>query len=68
VSAGVRSSSLLIGEGGDKLVAEVGDVGDHAAPDQVGCGGEMSETPPWGLSVERYDGPPTLAGVRSGVA
>jgi hypothetical protein len=68
VSAAVRSPSLLIGEGGDKLAAEVGDVGDHAAPDRVGVLERYPDTPPWGLSVDRYDGPPTLAGVRSGVA
>jgi hypothetical protein len=38
----VRSSPLLIGEGGDELAAEVGDVGDHAAPDQVGSSREVS--------------------------
>jgi hypothetical protein len=40
VSAGVRFSSLLIGEGGDEFAAEVGDVRDHAAPDQVKRGRE----------------------------
>jgi hypothetical protein len=35
VSAGVRASSLLLGQDGDEFAAEVGDVGDHTAPDQV---------------------------------
>jgi hypothetical protein len=38
VSIGVRPASLLLGQGGDELAAEVGDVWDHAAPDQVGGG------------------------------
>ena len=28
-------SSLLLSQGGDEFAAEVGDVGDHAAPDRV---------------------------------
>jgi hypothetical protein len=43
VSTGVRSSSLLIAEGGDELAAEGGDVWDHAAPDQVGSDRDLSE-------------------------
>jgi len=35
VSAGVRPSSLLLGQGCDEFAAEVRDVGDDAAPDQV---------------------------------
>jgi hypothetical protein len=34
---------LLPGQGGDELAAEVGDVGDHAAPDQVRSGQETPE-------------------------
>ena len=33
----VRPSPLLLGQGGDEFAAEVRDVGDHAAPDRVGC-------------------------------
>src|SRR5829696_6515260 len=35
VPTGVRLSSLLFGQGGDELAAEVRDVWDHPAPDQV---------------------------------
>src|SRR5215210_8085082 len=35
VPTGVRLPFLLLGQGGDEFAAEVGDVGDHAAPDQV---------------------------------
>ena len=38
----VRPSPLLLGQG-DELAAEVGDVGDYAAPDQVGSGWETPE-------------------------
>jgi hypothetical protein len=40
---GVRPSTLLLAQGGDELAAEVGDVGDHAAPDPVGSGREPLE-------------------------
>jgi hypothetical protein len=43
VSAGVRPSSLLLGQGSDEFAAELGDVGDHAAPDRVGSGRETLE-------------------------
>jgi hypothetical protein len=36
----VRPLSLLLGQGGDEFAAEVGDVGDHAAPDRVESGRE----------------------------
>ena len=39
----VRPSPLLLGQGGDELAAEGGDVGDDAAPDQVGSGRETPE-------------------------
>ncbi len=35
VSAGVRPSSLHLGQGGDEFAAELRDVRDHAAPDRV---------------------------------
>jgi hypothetical protein len=35
VPAGVRPLSLLLGQGGDELAAEVGGIGDHTAPEQV---------------------------------
>ena len=41
---------LLLGECGDELAAEVGDIGDDAAPDRVensrGASGHVSEDPP----------------------
>jgi hypothetical protein len=40
VFADVRPSSLFLGQGGDEFAAEVGDIGDDAAPDQVGGGQE----------------------------
>ena len=40
VPTGVSPSSLLLSQGGDEFAAEVGDVGDDAAPDQVGDGRE----------------------------
>ena len=42
VFAGVRSSSLLLGQGGDEFAAEVGDVWDHAVSDQMGDDSEMA--------------------------
>src|SRR5918997_1116220 len=35
VPTSLRPLTLLLGDGGDEFAAEVGDVGDHAAPDQV---------------------------------
>ncbi len=44
------SALLLLGQGGDEFAAEVGDVGDQAAPDHVEQGretaGDVSERPP----------------------
>jgi hypothetical protein len=40
VLAGVRAPSLLLGQSGDELAAEVGDVGDQASPNQVRDGRE----------------------------
>jgi hypothetical protein len=40
---GVRPLSLLLGQGSNEFAAEVGDVGDHAAPDRVGSGQETQE-------------------------
>ena len=42
VPAGVRPSSLLLGQGGDEFAAEGGDVSDHAAPDRVARGAQIS--------------------------
>jgi hypothetical protein len=36
----VSQGTSLLGQGGHEFAAEVGDVGDHAAPDQVGGGRE----------------------------
>ena len=38
----MRPLSLLLGQGGDEFAAEVGDVGDHAAPDRVESGRETT--------------------------
>ncbi len=40
VFAGVSALPLFFGQGGDEFAAEIGDVGDHTAPDRVntGCG------------------------------
>ena len=63
-----RPLSLLLGDGGDEFAAEVGDVGDHAAPDQVRGDREASEYVSEGLLGH---GPKYLlfpAGVLTGVA
>jgi hypothetical protein len=44
VSTGLRPSSLLLVQGGDEFAAEVGDIGDHAAPDQAGTDPQASRT------------------------
>ena len=36
------ASSLLLGQGDDEFAAEVGDVGDHVAPDRVESGRETT--------------------------
>jgi hypothetical protein len=38
----VYASSLLLGQGDDEFAAEVGDVGDHVAPDRVESGRETT--------------------------
>ena len=43
MSTGLRPSSLLLVQGDDEFAAEVGDVGDHAAPDRVERGRETLE-------------------------
>jgi len=42
----VRPSPLLLGQGGDELAAERGDVGDYAAPDRVGVPEKHPHTSP----------------------
>jgi hypothetical protein len=59
---------LLLGQGGDEFAAEVGDVGDHAAPDQVGNDRDPSEHVFDGRLEWDMSGFLPLAGVLTGVA
>jgi hypothetical protein len=67
VSTGVRPSSLLLGQGGYELAAEVGDVGNDAAPDRVGSGLATSAYILRRVSQEAEDIRPAPAGVLTGV-
>jgi hypothetical protein len=58
----------LLGQRCHQFAAEVGDVGGHAAPDQVGSGQEASESSLEGLSEYGVKGALYPAGVRGGVA
>ena len=49
VSIGVRPSSLLLGQGCDEFAAELRDVWDHTAPDQLRGDREMLGSSPRGL-------------------
>ena len=63
----MRTFSLLLGQGGDELAAEIGDVGDDAAPDQVKGGVQASRTCIRGPSRGMQLGSPFLTGVLMGV-
>jgi hypothetical protein len=63
----VCPSPLLLGQGGDELAAEGGDVGDDAAPDQVKGDAQTSRTCIRGSSRGMQIGSPFLTGVLTGV-
>jgi hypothetical protein len=63
----VRPLSLLLGQGGDEFAAEVGDVGDHAAPDQVRGNREKLEQVFAGLLGWDINRSPSSTGVLMGV-
>jgi len=63
-----RLVCLFPGQGGDEFAAKVGDVGDDAAPDQVGSGRETLVDVPAGLSLVVSSSSTSPAGVLTGVA
>jgi hypothetical protein len=67
VPAGVRPFPLL-GQRSDEFAAEVGDVGDHAAPDRVGSSRRTLEGVSGGPLVQRRKRRSALAGLVAGVA
>jgi hypothetical protein len=67
VRAGVPTLSLLLGDGGDEFAAEDGDVGDHAAPDQVRDNREKLEQVLAGLLGWDMNRFPSSTGVLAGV-
>jgi hypothetical protein len=58
---------LLLGEGSDEFAAEVGDVWDHAAPDQVGGGRQTLEHVSDGRLGRGMNRSPSSIGVLAGV-
>ena len=65
------SPSLLLGQGGEELVAEGGDVWDHAAPDRVGRGQrtlESSATAVWAGFMSSSLPAAVLTGVEQGLS
>ena len=64
---GLRPLSLLLGQGGDEFAAEVGDVGDHATPDQVRGNRKKLEQVFAGLLGWDINRSPSLTGVLMGV-
>jgi hypothetical protein len=62
----VYASSLILGQGDDEFAAEVGDVGDHAAPDRVERGERRRDTSPT-ISWAAWKGPYPSAGVGAGM-
>jgi hypothetical protein len=67
VSIGVLPLTLLLGQGGDEFAAEIGDVGDHTAPDRVGGLREGGRTSSTGFSSGSFWIAPPAAGVVAGV-
>jgi hypothetical protein len=63
----VPPSALLVGQGGHEFTAEVGNVGDHPAPDQVNMGYGYPEHVSEGHPQVASNGSPPLVGVFTGM-